>query len=90
MTQNLSSREERRSRFVRRYLKQAPKLTLAIRGRTAEGADEAIDVIQEVLVHLLEQMESSEAPLLVETLSEEELGLYLARAVRNRWIDRIR
>lgn len=87
MTQPLSTREERRSRFVRRYLEQAPKLTLAMHGRMSAGGDDAIDVIQQVLVDLLEKIGSSETPLLVEILPDEELSRYLARAVRNRWID---
>jgi RNA polymerase sigma factor (sigma-70 family) len=86
----LATREERRSRFVRRYLAQAPKLTLAMRSRVQVGPDDAIDVIQEVLVDLLEKIASSEIPLLVEKLPDNELGLYLARAVSNRWIDRKR
>ena len=90
MTQILSTQEKRRSNFVRRYLAQAPKLTLAMRSRMSAGADDAIDVVQEVLVDLLEQMESSETPLLVEKLPDNELSHYLARAVRNRWIDRKR
>lgn len=90
MTQLFSKREERRSRFVRRYLDQAPKLTLAVRRRMSAGADDAVDVIQEVLVDLLEQIGSSKTPLLVENLADLELGRYLARAVHNRWIDRKR
>ena len=90
MTQSVPTREERRSDFVQRYLAQAPKLILAMRGRMSAGADDAIDVIQEVLVDLLEQMESGETPLLVEGLSDSELSRYLVRAVRNRWIDQKR
>lgn len=90
MTQMLPKREERRSSFVQRYLAQAPKLILAMRGRMSAGADDAIDVIQEVLVDLLEQIKSSETPLLVEGLSDSELSRYLVRAVRNRWIDQKR
>jgi RNA polymerase sigma factor (sigma-70 family) len=90
MKQNLATREERRSGFVRRYLAHAPKLTLAMRGRAPAGAADAIDMIQEILVDLLEQIESSETALLVETLPDDELDRYLARAVRNRWIDRKR
>jgi RNA polymerase sigma factor (sigma-70 family) len=90
MTQFLSTHEERRSRFVRRYLEQAPKLTLAMRSRMSAGAEDAIDLIQEVLVDFLEQIEASETRLLIEDLPDEELGRYLARTVRNRWIDRKR
>jgi RNA polymerase sigma factor (sigma-70 family) len=90
MMKSLSRREDRRSHLVRRYLAQAPKLTLAMRGRMSAGIDESLDVIQEILVDLLEQIDSSETPLLVEKLSDEELRRYLARAVRNRWIDRKR
>jgi RNA polymerase sigma factor (sigma-70 family) len=90
MTQPLSTHEERRSRFVRRYLDQAPKLTLAIRSRISAGAEEAIDLIQEVLLDFLEKIESSETRLLIEDLPDEELGRYLARTVHNRWIDRKR
>ena len=87
MTRILSRRKDRRSDFVRRYLAHAPKLTLAMRNRMSAGVDEATDVIQEVLVDLLEQIEASETPLRVETLPDKELSHYLARAVRNRWID---
>jgi RNA polymerase sigma factor (sigma-70 family) len=90
MTRLLSTHEDRRSRFVRRYLDQAPKLTLAIRNRMSAGAEDAIDLIQEVLVDFLEQIETSETRLLIEDLPDEELGRYLARTVRNRWIDRKR
>jgi RNA polymerase sigma factor (sigma-70 family) len=61
-----------------------------MRSRVQVGPDDAIDVIQEVLVDLLEKIASSEIPLLVEKLPDNELGLYLARAVSNRWIDRKR
>jgi RNA polymerase sigma factor (sigma-70 family) len=90
MTRLLSTHEERRTRFVRRYLDQAPKLTLAIRNRMSAGAEDAIDLIQEVLVDFLEKIETSETRLLVEDLPDEELGRYLTRTARNRWIDRKR
>jgi RNA polymerase sigma factor (sigma-70 family) len=90
MTELLATREERRSHFVRRFLALAPKLTLAVRSRMPTGADDAVDVIQEVLVDLLEQIETSESPLLVEKLPDRELSHYLVRTVRNRLIDRKR
>jgi DNA-directed RNA polymerase specialized sigma24 family protein len=58
-----------------------------MRSRMSADIDDAIDVVQELLVDLLEQIESSETPLLAETLPENELNHYLARAIRNRWID---
>jgi RNA polymerase sigma factor (sigma-70 family) len=91
MTKTLSAtREARRSRFVRRYLAQAPKLTLAMRRWMSAGADDALDVIHEVLVDLLEQIGVSDKALPAENLPDRELSRYLLRAVRNRWIDRKR
>jgi len=52
--------------------------------------DDAADVVQDLLVTLLEQIAASKSLLRVEELSDEELRSYLARAARNRWIDRWR
>jgi RNA polymerase sigma factor (sigma-70 family) len=90
MTEISSTREARRSRFVRRYLVLAPKVTLATRKRLSIDADAATDLIQELLVGVLEQIESSDRLLRVEELSDDELLRYLAQAVRNRLIDRKR
>jgi RNA polymerase sigma factor (sigma-70 family) len=90
MNQSSVSREERLARFVQHYLEQAPKLTLGIRKRMSADASEAIELVQEVLVRLLEQIEESDNPLRVEQLSDKELTAYLAEVIRNRWIDRKR
>jgi RNA polymerase sigma factor (sigma-70 family) len=56
---------------------------------SAEG-DEAIDVVQGLLVAVLERIEQGDALLPVEELSNDELQRYLIRAVRNYWLDRKR
>lgn len=85
-----STREERRSRFVRRYLLIAPKLTLALRHMSWGSSQDAMDIVQDVLVDQLVRIDKSEAQQLVEELSDSELAKYLAKTVRNRWIDRNR
>jgi RNA polymerase sigma factor (sigma-70 family) len=85
-----STREERRSRFARRYLLVAPKLTLALRHVSAGAPQDATDIVQDVFVDLLAKIDSSDAPHAVEGLSDSDLAKYLVRAVRNRWIDRKR
>lgn len=85
-----STREERRSRFVRRYLVVAPKLTLALRRTSLRTSQDAMDIVQDVLADLLGKIDSSDTPHLVEELPDLELTRYLTQAVRNRWIDRKR
>ncbi len=63
--------------------------TTSIMMRAVED-DDAADVVQDLLVTLLEQIAASKSLLRVEELSDEELRSYLARAARNRWIDRWR
>jgi RNA polymerase sigma factor (sigma-70 family) len=85
-----STRKERQALFARRYLEQAPKLVLAMSARVAAGGDQARDTVQDVFVTLFEQIAKSKYPLRFEEISDEELLRYLLRAVRNRWIDRLR
>jgi RNA polymerase sigma factor (sigma-70 family) len=72
---------------VHRYLAVAPKLGVAMRHLISADKDEAVDIIQELLVIFLERIEDSDTPLLVEELGNDELLRYLARTVRNYWID---
>jgi RNA polymerase sigma factor (sigma-70 family) len=78
---------ERRLRFTQRYLEQAPKVVLAMRNWMSTGGEEALDVIQDLYVKLIEQIDASKSALEFETLSDQRLRYYIAQAVRNRWID---
>jgi RNA polymerase sigma factor (sigma-70 family) len=82
--------KKRQALFARRYLEQAPKLALAMSARMAAAEDDTAEAVQDVLVALLEQIAKSKSRLRFEELSDEELRRYLARAVRNRWIDQWR
>ena len=82
--------KKRQARFARRYLEQVPKLALAMSARMGATEDDIAEVVQDVLVALIEQIAKSKSRLRFEELPDEDLRRYLARAVRNRWIDQWR
>lgn len=82
--------EERITRFAGAFLEIAPSLSIALRRRFNISMEDANDVLGEIQVNLFEEIKASESPTLFEQLDEGRFKKYLATAVANQCLNKLK
>jgi RNA polymerase sigma factor (sigma-70 family) len=82
--------EERITRFAEAFMEIAPALSIALRRRYSISLEEADDTLDEIQVKLFEEIKESVQLTLFERLDERNFKNYIATAVVNQYLNKLK